>query len=62
MKGYAESLIVFSFMAEVLLPARLLFVQYVSDNWLGSFGIISALSLSVIILAKKKKLGSFGPC
>jgi len=61
MKGYAESLIVFSFMAEVLLPARLLFVQYVSDNWLGSFGIISALSLSVIILAKKKKLGFFGP-
>jgi len=61
MKGYVESLIVFSFMAGILLPARLLFVQYVSDNWLGSFGVISIISLSVIILAKKKKLGSFGP-
>jgi len=61
MKNYTESLIVFLFMAGVLLPARLLFVQYVSDNWFGSFGIILALSLSVIILAKKKKLGSFGP-
>jgi len=61
MKGYVESIIVFSFMAGVLLPASLLFVQYVSDNWLGSFGIISILSLSVIILVKKKKLGSFGP-
>ena len=61
MKGYVESLAVFSFMAGILLPARILFVQYVSDDWLGSFGVISALSLSVIILAKKKKLGAFGP-
>jgi hypothetical protein len=61
MKDYVESIIVFSLMAGVLLPARLLFVQYVSDNWLGSFGVISALSLFVIILVKKKKLGFFGP-
>ncbi|MCA9827765.1 MAG: hypothetical protein KC444_05150 [Nitrosopumilus sp.] len=54
-------MIVFSLMAGILLPARLLFVQYVSDDWLGSFGVISALSLSVIILVKKKKLGAFGP-
>ena len=61
MKGHVESLVVFSLMAGILLPARLLFVQYVSDDWLGSFGVISALSLSVIILVKKKKLGAFGP-
>ncbi len=60
MKSHVESLIVFSLMAGILLPARLLFVQYVSDDWLGSFGVISALSLSVIILVKKKKLGAFG--
>jgi len=60
MKDYLESVIVFSFMAGVLLPARLLFTQYVSDNWLGSFGVISLISLSVIILTKKKKLGLFG--
>lgn len=48
-------------MTGLLLPARLLFVEFVSDDWLGSFGIITAISVSVIILAKKKKLGFFGP-
>ena len=48
-------------MAGLLLPARLLFVEYVSDNWWGSFGIISVISISIIILAKKQKLGFFGP-
>ncbi|EIJ66002.1 hypothetical protein BD31_I0173 [Candidatus Nitrosopumilus salaria BD31] len=32
MKSYVESVIVFSTMAGVLLPARLFFVQYVSSN------------------------------
>ena len=48
-------------MAGVLLPARILFVEFVSDSWIGSVGVITAISLSVIILAKKKKLGVFGP-
>ncbi len=61
MRGIFESLIVFSVMAGLLLPARLLFVEYVSDNWWGSLGVISAISILVIILAKKKKLGFFGP-
>ena len=61
MRGIFESLIVFGIMTGLLLPARLLFVEFVSDDWLGSFGVITAISLSVIILAKKKKLGFFGP-
>ena len=61
MRGIFESLIVFGIMGGLLLPARLLFVEYVSDNWFGSLGIIAAISISVIILAKKKKLGFFGP-
>lgn len=48
-------------MTGLLLPARLLFVEFVSDDWLGSFGVITAISMSVIILAKKNKLGFFGP-
>ena len=48
-------------MGGILLPARLLFVEFVSDDWLGSFGVISVISLMVIILAKKNKLGFFGP-
>ena len=61
MRGIFESLIVFGIMTGLLLPARLLFVEFVSDDWLGSFGIITAISISVIILAKKQKLGFFGP-
>ena len=61
MRGIFESLIVFGVMTGLLLPARLLFVEYVSDNWFGSLGIISIISISVIILVNKKKLGFFGP-
>ncbi|KFM18397.1 hypothetical protein AAA799P11_01110 [Marine Group I thaumarchaeote SCGC AAA799-P11] len=61
MRGIFESLIVFGIMTGLLLPARLLFVEFISDDWLGSFGVITAISLSIIILAKKKKLGIFGP-
>jgi len=60
LRGIFESLIVFGIMAGLLLPARLLFVEYVSDDWFGSFGIISIISISLIIFAKKQKLGFFG--
>ncbi len=60
MRGIFESLIVFGVMTGLLLPARLLFVEYVSDNWFGSLGIISAISILIIILVKKKKMGFFG--
>jgi len=60
LRGIFESMIVFGIMTGLLLPARLLFVEYVSDDWFGSFGIISAISISIIILAKKQKLGFFG--
>jgi len=61
LRGIFESLIVFGVMTGLLLPARLLFVEYISNNWFGSLGIISAISILVIILARKKKLGFFGP-
>jgi len=48
-------------MGGLLLPVRLLFVEFVSDDWLGSVGVITAISTLVIILAKKRKLGFFGP-
>jgi len=48
-------------MGGILLPARLLFTEFVSDDWLGSLGVISAISLAVIVLAKKNNLGFFGP-
>jgi hypothetical protein len=60
MKDRYESIIVFVVMTGLLLPARLLFVTYVSDDWLGSFGVISAISIGILILVKKGKLGEFG--
>ena len=60
MKSIYESIIVFAIFTGVLLPVRLLFVTYVSDNWFGSFGIISAISIGLIVLTKKEKLGEFG--
>ena len=48
-------------MGGILLPARLLFVEFISDDWLGSFGVIAVLSFMVILFAKKNKLGFFGP-
>lgn len=47
-------------MGGVLLPARILFVEFVSNNWFGSLGVITAISMLVIVLAKKQKLGFFG--
>ncbi|MFQ5440718.1 MAG: hypothetical protein ACE5DL_04565 [Nitrosopumilaceae archaeon] len=60
MKTIYESIIVFGVMTGILMPVRLLFVSYVSDDWLGSFGVISAISIAILILAKKGKLGEFG--
>ena len=61
MRDIFESLLCFGIMTGLLLPARLLFVEYISDDWLGSFEIIFIISISIIILAKKQKLGFFGP-
>ena len=55
-----EGLIVFAVITGILLPVRLFFVAYVSDNWFGSFGVIGAISILLLTLAKKDKLGKFG--
>ena len=60
MKDIYETIIVFAVITGLLLPVRLLFVTFVSDDWLGSFGVISAISVTILVLAKKKKLGEFG--
>ena len=55
-----EFIIVFGVMMAVMLPIRLLLVEYVSDNWWGSFGAISAIAILMVVLVKKGKLGRFG--
>ena len=55
-----ESLVVFGVMTGLLLPVRMIFYTFVSTNWFGSFGVISLISIAMIILVKKNKLGRFG--
>ena len=59
-RNILEGLIVFGVMTGILLPVRLFFVTYVSTDWSGSFGIISVISIIMVILTKKEKLGGFG--
>lgn len=55
-----ESMSVAIVLLLVLLPVRVLFVRYLSNDWLGSFGVITTISVLIIYLARKNKLGWFG--
>ena len=55
-----ETLIVFGTMTLILFPVRLFFVTYVTDDWFASFGMVAGISLSLVFLAKKNKMGKFG--
>jgi len=57
---FKEKLIIAGFLIGIFLPIRLVFVEYVTDQWLGNFGLISGLSLALLILMKKGKLGRIG--
>ena len=35
-------------------------MTYVTDNWFASFGLIAVISLGLVVLAKKNKMGKFG--
>lgn len=55
-----EKLIILSVTTGIFLPLRIIFTAYVSDYWLGSIGIVSAIGLLFVYLIKKNKLGGFG--
>jgi hypothetical protein len=55
-----EAVIVFLVMTGIFLPVRFVFVTFVSDHWFGSFGLVSAFAVIIVILSKKGKLGKFG--
>ncbi len=57
---FKEKLIVILFLVGIFLPIRLVFVEYVSEQWLGNFGLISGLGIVLLILIKKRKFGSIG--
>ncbi len=55
-----ESTSVAIVMLVIFLPVRILFVKYISNDWFGSFGLITLVSVIILILAMKNKLGWFG--
>jgi len=60
LKEFIETFSVGIILLFVLLPIRIIFVRYVADDWLGSFGLITAFSLLILYLSRKNKLGWFG--
>lgn len=60
LKEFIETFSVGIILLFVLLPIRIIFVRYVADDWLGSFGLITAFALLILYLSRKNKLGWFG--
>lgn len=55
-----EKMILLGITAVVFLPLRLLASHYLFDHWLGNLGIATLISVTLIILIKKEKLGRLG--
>lgn len=59
-QAFQEYLYVTIILAAIYLPARILFANYVAGHWLGSFGLLTVISILLIYFAKKGKMGKFG--
>jgi len=55
-----EKCILVGVSAGIFLPFRLLAGQYFAEHWLGNLGFATAVSILMLYLAKKNKLGRFG--
>jgi len=55
-----EKLLLLGITAGLFLPIRMIFMTYVTEHWLGSFGLVTVFGLSFIYLIKKNKLGRVG--
>lgn len=55
-----EKAVILGFTAAVFLPIRLAAGQILADNWIGMLGIVSMVSVLLVVLVKKEKLGVFG--
>ncbi len=60
LKEFIETMAVGLVLIFVLIPIRILFVRYIADDWFGSFGIITAFFILILVLSMKNKLGWFG--
>ena len=60
LQPFLEDITVLVVMFGVFLSIRLVFYNFVSDNWIGSFGLVSFVAFITVYLSKKNKLGYFG--
>ena len=60
LQNLKESIFVGALLTGVFLPIRMLFFEYVSDAWLGSFGLVSITLFVIVFLSRKNKLGKVG--
>ena len=54
-----EKMIVIGATMGLFLPVRLFLSTQISDDWIGSLGIMSAIAIVFVVLIKRKKLGWF---
>jgi len=57
---FKEKAITALFFTGIFLPIRLVFYSFVSEIWIGSFGLISGVLILVMYLAHKERLGAIG--
>jgi hypothetical protein len=56
-----EKAVILGFTSAIFLPVRLVAGQFLLDHWLGMLGVASAISILLMVLVKKEKLGKIGP-
>ncbi len=55
-----EKAIILGVTIGLFLPVRLFFSTHISEDWIGSFGVMSVIAILFVVLIKRKKLGWFG--
>ncbi len=55
-----EKAVILGFTSAIFLPVRLVAGQFLLDHWLGMLGVASAISILLMVLVKKEKLGKIG--
>ena len=59
-KDTKEKLLTSLVFTGIFLPVRLFFYIYVTQWWLGSFGLITGIMITLLYFSKKGKLGKLG--
>lgn len=57
---FKEKMVLVGITAAVFIPLRLVASQYLFEHWAGNLGVATLISLVLVILVKKGKLGGVG--